>query len=154
MRTDDSKVRSFELHLVGEGSAREGRKECPLHARFLEICQYWKAQISFSRYLSTHHEHTGRRDWSSMTTGPANSDSLLPFLMLCLLSFSPFSWGWGAKKSKNSSLSTKPFAEPEYHSHDGESHHHPMVPARAHQFMTPFGCLLGHELAMFVTDQY
>lgn len=37
MRTDDSKVRSFELHLVGEGSGKEGRKECPLHAHFFRI---------------------------------------------------------------------------------------------------------------------
>ena len=51
-------------------------------------------------------------------------------------------------------LSTKPFAEPEYHPHYGEPHYHPTVPARAHQFMTTFGCLLGHKLAMFVTDQY
>ena len=42
MGTDDSKVRSFELHLVEEGSGIEGSKECPLHAHFLELCQYWE----------------------------------------------------------------------------------------------------------------
>lgn len=37
MRTDDSKVRSSELHLVGEGSGREGSKECPPSCPFFRI---------------------------------------------------------------------------------------------------------------------
>ena len=70
--------------------------------------------------LTLYHEHTDRRDWSEHDGRSCYLRlPLLPFLMLCLLSFSPFSWGWGAKKCKNRSLSTKPFAEREFHSCDG-----------------------------------
>lgn len=78
MRTDDSKVKSFELHLVGEGSAREEERmapSCPFF-RNMSVLESLDQLLDASQ---PHHEHTGRRDWSSMTTGPANSDSLLPF---------------------------------------------------------------------------
>lgn len=42
----------------------------------------------------TQHEHTNRRDPSERDQGSCYFGfPLLPFLMLCLLSLSPFSWG-------------------------------------------------------------